>query len=96
MRLMGVDPSEATPEKAGSMKAKTILTKALAHATGKTEAEVVEAFDAMPVKIPDRDIPDDEAQRLLADLSKESAGIFNWLVDGARRFYAQTFDPERN
>jgi len=78
------------------MTAKTIMNKALANATGKTEAQVIEAFDAMPMTIPDRDIRENEAQRLLADLSKESAGIFNWLVEGARRFYAKTFDPENN
>jgi len=78
------------------MKARTIMARGLATATRKTEAEVIEAFDAMPVKIPDKDIPDDEARRLLAGLSKEAAGIFGWLVEGARRSYAGTFDPENN
>jgi hypothetical protein len=79
------------------MKAKTIMTRALANATGKTEVEVEQALDAMPVKIPDKEIPDDEAERILDGLYKEASGIFAWLVEGARRFHAEHgFDPENN
>jgi hypothetical protein len=80
------------------MQAKTIIARALANATGKTEAEVTAALSAMAVQVPDKDIADDEAERLLRGLSAEAAGMFAWLVEGARRFYAErgVFDPRRN
>jgi hypothetical protein len=71
------------------VKARTILIKALANATGKSEAEVELIAGLLPVPIPDKDIPDDEAERLLEGLYSEAPGILAWLVEGAAQFRAK-------
>jgi hypothetical protein len=65
------------------------MIKALANATGKSEADVERIADLMPMPIPDKDIPDDEADQLLQRLYAEAPGIRNWLAVGAAQFRAQ-------
>jgi len=78
------------------MKRIDILTKALAEATGKPEAEVrrmIAMFNhSWPSPALLEDVPDDEAEKLLMESRSEKEGILNWLRQGAQRV---AIDPKR-
>ncbi len=71
------------------MKRIDILTKALAEATGKPEAEVRRMIAMFNHSWPSpgllEDVPDDQAEELLARLRSEKEGILKWLRQGAMR-----------
>jgi len=63
-----------------------VFTQVILEVSGKTEQDMEASLAAFRKTVPkgkwDTELPDDEAQKLLADLGKESSGILAWLVRG--------------
>jgi hypothetical protein len=65
-----------------------IMTTILSEVTGRPRSTFEPALKAARAMSPDHrlnmELSPDEAQKLLADLRKEKAGILNWLIEGRR------------
>ena len=66
-----------------------IFTQILTEVSGKSRQEVSEMLVALRQANPagkwDEEIPDDETEKLLAELRAEAPEILSWLVDGGNR-----------
>lgn len=72
-----------------------IMTQILHEVSGKPRDEIaaivesgVTHFIPNPARLRE-EMPDEEAQRILSNLRKEKAGIWNWLLEGRRRAEAK-------
>ena len=73
------------------MKRKDVMITVLSEVSGKTKEEV---DDTMPPQLltakMEEEISDEEAERQLAELRKEKAGILNWMLTGFKRRVAES------
>jgi hypothetical protein len=69
------------------MTARHIMAKTLSEVTGKPESTFLAALARFPVQPPglDREYTQVEAEKMLTGFRKESPGILNWLIEGARK-----------
>ena len=71
------------------MTNKDVLIQILSEVSGKPKSEVESLFENIKGNMPlgnkmDKELSDQDAEKLLSNLRKEKSGIMDWLIQGAK------------